>query len=58
VHDRMPVILKARDYARWFSRDAAERLPVDLLRAFAVEEMTMGPADGESLEGAEEPDSF
>ena len=39
VHDRMPVILEEKDYARWLSREAEERGPVDLLRPFDAERM-------------------
>ena len=39
VHDRMPVILHARDYDRWLERGEAEQLPVDLLRPYEAEEM-------------------
>jgi putative SOS response-associated peptidase YedK len=41
VHNRMPVILEPKDYSRWLSRDETERLPVDLLRPFAAEEMAI-----------------
>jgi putative SOS response-associated peptidase YedK len=34
MHQRMPVILKPRDYERWLRRDDPERPPVDLLRPF------------------------
>ncbi len=39
VHNRMPVILERKDYARWLEPAAAERLPVDLLRAFPPGQM-------------------
>jgi putative SOS response-associated peptidase YedK len=39
VHNRMPVILEPRDYARWLARDDGERPPVDLLRPFPADEM-------------------
>ena len=39
VHDRMPVIVQARDYERWLSRDEEQRPPVDLLRPYPAEEM-------------------
>ncbi len=39
VHNRMPVILARKDYARWLEPAAAERLPVDLLRPFPAEQM-------------------
>jgi len=39
VHDRMPVILEPRDYARWMEPGDPTRLPVDLLRPFPAERM-------------------
>ena len=39
VHDRMPVILHARDYDRWLARGEAEQLPTDLLRPYEAEAM-------------------
>lgn len=45
IHDRMPVILRSRDYDRWLQRDATEQPPVDLLRPYATEEMEMNPAN-------------
>ena len=41
LHERMPVILEARDYDRWLDRRPNEQLPVDLLRPYAAEEMAM-----------------
>ena len=38
VIDRMPVILRPRDYDRWLERDS-DRPPLDLLRPFESEEM-------------------
>ncbi|SEB85652.1 Putative SOS response-associated peptidase YedK [Terriglobus roseus] len=32
VHNRMPIILKPKDFARWLSRDETSQLPLDLLR--------------------------
>jgi putative SOS response-associated peptidase YedK len=32
VHNRMPVILQPKDYARWLSRDETIQSPLDLLR--------------------------
>ena len=43
IHNRMPVILKPRDYNRWLEPAAVERLPVDLLRPFPAEEMVTWP---------------
>lgn len=39
IHDRMPVILHPRDYARWLSRDKTDQPPIDLLRPFEADEM-------------------
>jgi putative SOS response-associated peptidase YedK len=38
-HDRMPVILRQRDYARWLAPADPAHLPVDLLRPFPADEM-------------------
>ena len=39
VHNRMPVILEARDYERWMDPGDPERLAVDLLRPYPAEKM-------------------
>jgi putative SOS response-associated peptidase YedK len=39
VHDRMPVILEPRDYARWLEAGEAERPPVELLRPLNAAKM-------------------
>jgi putative SOS response-associated peptidase YedK len=39
VHNRMPVILPERDWARWLSREEDERPPVDLLRPYDSDAM-------------------
>jgi putative SOS response-associated peptidase YedK len=39
LHDRMPVILAPRDYARWLDTGDPERPPIDLLRPFPAEAM-------------------
>jgi len=39
VHNRMPVILAAKDYDRWLSREESEQPPIDLLRPFPAEAM-------------------
>lgn len=39
VHDRMPVILRPRDYERWLERGHMAQLPIDLLRPYEAEEM-------------------
>jgi putative SOS response-associated peptidase YedK len=44
VHNRMPVILHAKDYARWLAREA-ERPPMDLLRPYESEEMAAEPCN-------------
>jgi putative SOS response-associated peptidase YedK len=43
VHNRMPVILEPRDYARWLDAGDPARPPVDLLRPFPAEEMVAWP---------------
>lgn len=45
IHDRMPVILRPRDYDRWLDREVTEQPPVDLLRPLDAEEMEMKPAN-------------
>jgi len=52
VHNRMPVILKPTDYARWLARDPRSTqgkghgdLPIDLLRPFDAENMQAAPAN-------------
>jgi putative SOS response-associated peptidase YedK len=44
VHNRMPVILHSRDYARWLQRED-DQPPVDLLRPFEAENMTASPCN-------------
>lgn len=39
VHDRMPVILRPRDYDRWLARGEVEQPPTDLLRPFDADAM-------------------
>jgi putative SOS response-associated peptidase YedK len=41
----MPVILHARDYDRWLSREVTAQPPADLLRPFGSEDMEMQPAN-------------
>jgi putative SOS response-associated peptidase YedK len=43
IHDRMPVILKPEDYARWLDRDVAADAVVDLLRPYPDGELTSHP---------------
>ena len=45
LHDRMPVILRSRDYDRWLDREPNEQPPLDLLRPFPSDEMEMHPAN-------------
>ncbi len=45
IHDRMPVILRPRDYDRWLDREPTEQPPIDLLRPFPADEMEMHPAN-------------
>jgi putative SOS response-associated peptidase YedK len=40
LHNRMPVILAPKDYARWLSPAPSSQLPIDLLRPFPADEMT------------------
>jgi putative SOS response-associated peptidase YedK len=44
-YDRMPVILRPRDYDRWMQREETEQTPIDLLRPFDSDEMEMHPAN-------------
>jgi putative SOS response-associated peptidase YedK len=41
IHTRMPVILQERDWGRWLDRAASEQPPVDLLRPYDSQAMTM-----------------
>jgi len=44
IHNRMPVILEPKDYARWMQpAESADRLPVDLLRPYPAEDMIAWP---------------
>src|ERR1700734_646930 len=45
IHDRMPVILHPRDYDRWLNDYDESRPPIDLLRPYESEGMTMTPAN-------------
>ena len=45
IHDRMPVILRPRDYDRWLDREPSEQPPLDLLRPFPSDEMEMRAAN-------------
>jgi putative SOS response-associated peptidase YedK len=39
LHNRMPVILKREDYARWLAPADPSHLPIDLLRPYPADEM-------------------
>lgn len=41
VHNRLPVILAPKDYERWLTPADPARLPVDLLRPYDADQMTM-----------------
>src|ERR1039458_8888272 len=41
IHNRMPVILAPRDYERWLAPADPAHLPIDLLRPFPPEAMTV-----------------
>ena len=43
IHDRMPVILEPKDYARWLDAGAPARPAVDLLRPYSAEQMCAWP---------------
>ncbi len=45
LHNRMPVIIERRDYARWLGGPAFPALPLDLLRPFPAEQMTAWKVD-------------
>ena len=45
IHRHMPVILKSADYDRWLNRKITEQPPIDLLRPFDSDLMTMHPVD-------------
>jgi putative SOS response-associated peptidase YedK len=40
LHNRMPVIIERKDYARWLGGDDSSQPPLDLLRPFPAEKMT------------------
>jgi putative SOS response-associated peptidase YedK len=46
IHNRMPVILDPRDYARWLQPGDPARPPIDLLRPFPAEKMLAWPVSG------------
>lgn len=43
LHNRMPVILESRDYARWLEPADLTRPPIDLLRPYSAEKMEAWP---------------
>ena len=45
LHDRMPVIIPAKDYDRWLQPCDSARPPVDLLRPFDADQMTAWKVD-------------
>lgn len=45
MHDRMPVIIPVKDYDRWLRSDP-DRPPVDLLRPFDADKMSMEGGQG------------
>jgi putative SOS response-associated peptidase YedK len=45
LHNRMPVILRPKDYDRWLRPGDPERPPVDLLRPFPADQMTAWKVD-------------
>ena len=40
MHERMPVIIPAKDYDRWLQPGDPEQPPIDLLRPFDADQMT------------------
>ena len=45
LHNRMPVIIERKDYARWLGGDDPAQPPLDLLRPFPAEKMTAWKVD-------------
>jgi putative SOS response-associated peptidase YedK len=45
LHNRMPVIIERKDYARWLGQDNQGQPPLDLLRPFPAEKMTAWKVD-------------
>ena len=45
LHNRMPVILHARDFDRWLNDYDESRPPVDLLRPYESDKMRMTPVN-------------
>ena len=57
IHTRKPLILHAKDYDRWMSRDETEQPPVDLLRPFEADAMMARLTDNTQEEILREPTS-
>ena len=45
LHNRMPVIIERKDYARWLGGGDPAQPPLDLLRPFPAEQMTAWKVD-------------
>jgi putative SOS response-associated peptidase YedK len=45
LHNRMPVIIERKDYARWLGGGDTTQLPLDLLRPFPAEQMIAWKVD-------------
>ena len=45
LHNRMPVIIERKDYARWLGGVDPAQPPLDLLRSFPAEKMTAWKVD-------------
>jgi putative SOS response-associated peptidase YedK len=45
LHNRMPVIIERKDYARWLGGGDRAQLPLDLLRPFPAEQMVAWKVD-------------
>jgi putative SOS response-associated peptidase YedK len=43
IHNRMPVILEPKDYDRWLDAGDPATPPMDLLRPYPAERMTIWP---------------
>jgi len=45
LHNRMPVIIERKNYARWLGESNTAQPPLDLLRPFPAEQMTAWKVD-------------
>jgi putative SOS response-associated peptidase YedK len=45
LHDRMPVIIREKDYDRWLQPGSPDRPPIDLLRPYDADKMTAWKVD-------------